>query len=196
MGAAALMVQKVVKVFRTRSSSIATSAGGNVQRLSAAGSPFAGREASACMDLDTQVSVVVASLDDLFPSTTGPWLGVVSLELVAELIFTIQSRPGGVMTYALFPSNTGTTTFRLVADMTTVSDLIHDITSACSSSLNKSATSTSPVAFNDIAETRISYQISTVGPQIQYGTLAAVDCKLVRLPISVHLVSVMVPRHL
>ncbi|KAJ7583860.1 hypothetical protein C8J56DRAFT_748768, partial [Mycena floridula] len=59
------------------------------------------------------------------------------------------SRPGGVMTYAIFPSNTGTTTFRLVADTTTVSDLIHDITSACSSSLNKSTTSTSPIAFND-----------------------------------------------
>ncbi|KAJ7583826.1 hypothetical protein C8J56DRAFT_1054353 [Mycena floridula] len=148
----------------TESSSILTSAGGKVQRLSAAGSPFAGREASG----GTRAQVygnsmyesgypgvgVVASLVDLFPSTTGPWLGVVSQELVAELIFTIQSRPGGVMTYALFPSNTGSTTFRLVAHATTVSDLTHDITSACSSSLNKSTTSTSPVAFNDIAETR------------------------------------------
>ncbi|KAJ7583704.1 hypothetical protein C8J56DRAFT_1166716 [Mycena floridula] len=42
------------------------------------------------------------------------------------------SRPGGMMTHAIFPSNTGTTTFHLVADTTAVSDLIHDITSACS----------------------------------------------------------------
>ncbi|KAJ7583875.1 hypothetical protein C8J56DRAFT_1054393 [Mycena floridula] len=72
-------------------------------------------------------------------------------------------RPGGVMTYAIFPSNTGTTTFRLVADTTTVSDLIHDITSACSSSLNKATISTSPIAFKDTdispPKTRISYRI-------------------------------------
>ncbi|KAJ7583873.1 hypothetical protein C8J56DRAFT_952087 [Mycena floridula] len=59
------------------------------------------------------------------------------------------SRPGGVMTYAIFPSNSGNTTFRLVADKTTVSDLITDITAACTSSLNTANTSTSPVAFSD-----------------------------------------------
>ncbi|KAJ7583813.1 hypothetical protein C8J56DRAFT_1094672 [Mycena floridula] len=59
----------------------------------------------------------------------------------------------------LLPSSTGTTTSHLVADTTTVSDLIDDITSACSSSLNKAITSTSPITFNDIAETRISYRI-------------------------------------
>ncbi|KAJ7107292.1 hypothetical protein C8R43DRAFT_204642 [Mycena crocata] len=61
------------------------------------------------------------------------------------------SRPGGVMMTAAFQSNgTNGTTFRILADNTTVVDLITDITANCSASLSSSS-ATSPSSYNDTA---------------------------------------------
>ncbi|KAF8912054.1 hypothetical protein CPB84DRAFT_1761155 [Gymnopilus junonius] len=58
------------------------------------------------------------------------------------------SRPGGIMMTAAFQSSSQNTTFRLVADNTTVANLIPAITSNCSSSLsNPSSITASP--YND-----------------------------------------------
>ncbi|KDR73593.1 hypothetical protein GALMADRAFT_280747 [Galerina marginata CBS 339.88] len=51
-----------------------------------------------------------------------------------------SSRPGGIMMTAAFTSSSQNTTFRLVADNTTVSSLIDDITANCSSSLSSPST--------------------------------------------------------
>ncbi|KAF8223832.1 hypothetical protein L208DRAFT_1411362 [Tricholoma matsutake] len=60
-----------------------------------------------------------------------------------------SSRPGGPMVTAEFVSNsTNATTFRLLADNTTVSDLITAIKTNCSSNLSSSSSST-PSTYND-----------------------------------------------
>ncbi|KAJ7505290.1 hypothetical protein B0H11DRAFT_1708391 [Mycena galericulata] len=60
------------------------------------------------------------------------------------------SRPGGVMMTAAFQSNsTNASTFRILADNSTVVDLISDITANCSASLSSTAVSPSP--YNDTA---------------------------------------------
>jgi len=61
-----------------------------------------------------------------------------------------SSRPGGVMMTAAFQSNgTNGTTFRILADNTTVVDLIADLTANCSASLT--ATTPSAAPYNDSA---------------------------------------------
>ncbi|KAK0462337.1 uncharacterized protein EV420DRAFT_1265734 [Desarmillaria tabescens] len=60
-----------------------------------------------------------------------------------------SSRPGGAMTYATFPATSGNATFHVVADNNTVASLITDLTSNCSSVINTSSVSSSPIAFND-----------------------------------------------
>ncbi|KAJ7672741.1 hypothetical protein B0H17DRAFT_947604 [Mycena rosella] len=63
-----------------------------------------------------------------------------------------SSRPGGVMMSAAFQSNgTNGTTFRILADNTTVTDLISDIAANCSASLTSASTTTSPSPYNDTA---------------------------------------------
>ncbi|KAJ7505291.1 hypothetical protein B0H11DRAFT_2154148 [Mycena galericulata] len=65
------------------------------------------------------------------------------------------SRPGGVMMTAAFQSNsTNASTFRIVADNSTVVNLISDITANCSASINSpTAISPSPyiITYNDTA---------------------------------------------
>ncbi|KAJ7459888.1 hypothetical protein FB451DRAFT_1341685 [Mycena latifolia] len=61
-----------------------------------------------------------------------------------------SSRPGGVMMTAAFQSNSTGTTFRILADNTTVVDLIGDISANCSASLSSSS-ATSPSSYNDTA---------------------------------------------
>ncbi|KAJ7095841.1 hypothetical protein B0H15DRAFT_74909 [Mycena belliarum] len=62
-----------------------------------------------------------------------------------------SSRPGGVMMTAAFQSNgTSGTTFRILADNTTVVDLISDISANCSASLSSSS-ATTPAPYNDTA---------------------------------------------
>jgi len=54
------------------------------------------------------------------------------------------------MSFATFVSNSQNTTFHVAADNATVSDLMTDIYSHCSSSINNSSSTTSrPVPFND-----------------------------------------------
>jgi hypothetical protein len=63
-----------------------------------------------------------------------------------------SSRPGGVMTTANFQSNgPNGTVFRILADLTTVTDLISDIFANCSGSLSNSSISAggSPSPYND-----------------------------------------------
>ncbi|THU97842.1 hypothetical protein K435DRAFT_662114 [Dendrothele bispora CBS 962.96] len=62
-----------------------------------------------------------------------------------------SSRPGGPMMFATFVSSSSqNTTFHVVSDNTTVTDLISDIFSNCSSSINNSSSTTStPLTFND-----------------------------------------------
>ncbi|KAF8163560.1 hypothetical protein B0H34DRAFT_652185 [Crassisporium funariophilum] len=59
-----------------------------------------------------------------------------------------SSRPGGIMMIATFPSSSQNTTFRLIADNTTVISLIEDIVADCSSNIN-SPTTITPTAYND-----------------------------------------------
>ncbi|KAJ6559162.1 hypothetical protein DFH09DRAFT_521350 [Mycena vulgaris] len=60
------------------------------------------------------------------------------------------SRPGGAMVSAAFQSNsTSGTTFRILADNTTIIDLINDIQANCSASLTSSSVTPSP--YNDTA---------------------------------------------
>ncbi|KAG5640995.1 hypothetical protein DXG03_006437 [Asterophora parasitica] len=54
------------------------------------------------------------------------------------------SRPGGAMAAAAFQSSSTSSIFRVLADNETVSTLIGDIRSNCSSSLDSSLSSTSP----------------------------------------------------
>ncbi|KAJ7250843.1 hypothetical protein B0H12DRAFT_1120069 [Mycena haematopus] len=63
-----------------------------------------------------------------------------------------SSRPGGVMTTASFQSNgPNGTVFRILADLTTTTDLINDILANCSASLTNSSISAagSPTTYND-----------------------------------------------
>lgn len=60
-----------------------------------------------------------------------------------------SSRPGGSMAVAIFPSSSTNTTLRLVADNSTVSDLITAVKANCSSSLNSAGTSSSPSPYVD-----------------------------------------------
>ncbi|KAI3606349.1 hypothetical protein WG66_009621 [Moniliophthora roreri] len=61
-----------------------------------------------------------------------------------------SSRPGGPMTLATFVSSSSSSTFHLLADNATVTELIQDIRNNCSSSnLNTGASSTSSVPYND-----------------------------------------------
>ncbi|THU90442.1 hypothetical protein K435DRAFT_728343 [Dendrothele bispora CBS 962.96] len=60
-----------------------------------------------------------------------------------------SSRPGGVISFATFSSNTQNTTFHVVSDNATVTNLITDIYFHCSSSINNSTSTTTPVPFND-----------------------------------------------
>ncbi|KAJ7583772.1 hypothetical protein C8J56DRAFT_192135 [Mycena floridula] len=183
MGAVALM-QKVVKVIRDRElvdarqlqTLLAARVHGLQQwRWKSHANPFcslfAGREAGGGTQAQVYGNSMYGSgypgvvgrgvVERSFPFYFWPlaWGGVAGAGRGAhlhDLEYDNTSRPGSMMTSAIFPSNTGTMASRLVADTTTVTDLI---TSACSSSLNKSTTSTSPIAFNDIADTRISYRI-------------------------------------
>ncbi|RDB27004.1 hypothetical protein Hypma_005072 [Hypsizygus marmoreus] len=59
-----------------------------------------------------------------------------------------SSRPGGPMVTAAFISSSQNTTFRVLADNATVTELITDIKSNCSSSLNSSSSS-SPSTYED-----------------------------------------------
>lgn len=59
-----------------------------------------------------------------------------------------SSRPGGAQVAAAFTSSSNTSTFRLLADNTTVTELIQDIRSNCSSSLAGNS-STSSSAYQD-----------------------------------------------
>ncbi|KAJ7812515.1 hypothetical protein B0H14DRAFT_2856771, partial [Mycena olivaceomarginata] len=62
---------------------------------------------------------------------------------------TRGSRPGGPMAPAVFQSNSTGTTFRLVADNSTVADLMPDITANCSHFLVPTSISvTTPMPFN------------------------------------------------
>jgi len=61
-----------------------------------------------------------------------------------------SSRPGGIMMTAAFQSNSTSTIYRIVSDNTTVSSLITDINSNCSSSL-ASSSSTTPSPYNESA---------------------------------------------
>ncbi|KAG7442542.1 uncharacterized protein BT62DRAFT_982442 [Guyanagaster necrorhizus] len=60
-----------------------------------------------------------------------------------------SSRPGGAMTYATFPASSGNATFHVVADNDTVASLITDVNSNCSSVINTTSTSSTPITFND-----------------------------------------------
>lgn len=53
------------------------------------------------------------------------------------------------MVTAAFVSNSTSTTYHLIADNTTVTDLIGDITTDCSANLDTSKTSTVPSNYND-----------------------------------------------
>lgn len=59
------------------------------------------------------------------------------------------TRPGGAMAAALFPSDSNTSVFRVVADTSTVKDLIEAIKSNCSSPLDNSASSSSPSPYEN-----------------------------------------------
>ncbi|KAF5378795.1 hypothetical protein D9615_006913 [Tricholomella constricta] len=59
-----------------------------------------------------------------------------------------SSRPGGPLATAIFFSNSANTTYRLLADNTTVASLITDIKESCSSNLNGS-TSSAPSPYED-----------------------------------------------
>ncbi|KAH6908429.1 hypothetical protein BKA70DRAFT_268683 [Coprinopsis sp. MPI-PUGE-AT-0042] len=64
------------------------------------------------------------------------------------------TRPGGAMTYAIFPSNTtaapsNSSTFRFMADNATVALFILDANLACGALLNSTTTSSNPVAFDN-----------------------------------------------
>jgi hypothetical protein len=63
-----------------------------------------------------------------------------------------SSRPGGVMTTANFQSNgPNGTIFRILADLSTTTDLVSDILANCSTSLSNSSISAagSPASYND-----------------------------------------------
>ncbi|KAK7447381.1 hypothetical protein VKT23_014091 [Stygiomarasmius scandens] len=60
-----------------------------------------------------------------------------------------SSRPGGPMTFATFVSNSQNTTFHVVADNQTVIDLITDINTNCTSFINNSSSTSTPLVFND-----------------------------------------------
>ncbi|KAI3605026.1 acetolactate synthase [Moniliophthora roreri] len=64
-----------------------------------------------------------------------------------------SSRPGGPMVSAAFVSNSTNSTFRVVADNFTVTELIQDITSSCSSNLNQNTSSTTPSPINNTDST-------------------------------------------
>ncbi|EEB86853.1 hypothetical protein MPER_16040, partial [Moniliophthora perniciosa FA553] len=64
-----------------------------------------------------------------------------------------SSRPGGPMVSAAFVSNSASSTFRVVADNFTVTELIQDITSSCSSNFNQSTSSTTPSPINNTDST-------------------------------------------
>ncbi|KIY74370.1 hypothetical protein CYLTODRAFT_484686 [Cylindrobasidium torrendii FP15055 ss-10] len=60
-----------------------------------------------------------------------------------------SSRPGGVMSYANFPSNAGNTTFFVVSDRDTVASLITDLSAECGDLLDKSKLPGSPIAYQE-----------------------------------------------
>ncbi|KAF9076787.1 hypothetical protein BDP27DRAFT_1312584 [Rhodocollybia butyracea] len=64
-----------------------------------------------------------------------------------------SSRPGGIMMTAAFQSNSTSTIYRILADNTTVVDLISDIHSNCSSHLtsNSASSASSAIAYNSSA---------------------------------------------
>ncbi|KAF5338176.1 hypothetical protein D9758_014718 [Tetrapyrgos nigripes] len=64
-----------------------------------------------------------------------------------------STRPGGPMMFATFVSSSQNTTFHVVADNTTVIDLISDISANCSSSINNSSSTSTPQTFNDSSPT-------------------------------------------
>ncbi|KAF5358619.1 hypothetical protein D9758_007678 [Tetrapyrgos nigripes] len=62
------------------------------------------------------------------------------------------SRPGGALRYATFTSNSQNTTFHVVADNTSLTELLTDIYSHCGSSINNASSTASPILlqlFND-----------------------------------------------
>ncbi|TRM58746.1 hypothetical protein BD626DRAFT_550545 [Schizophyllum amplum] len=59
-----------------------------------------------------------------------------------------SSRTGGIVTVGNFTSNSGNSTFRLIADNSTTVSLLADVTSNCSSSLDSSKTSTNASTFD------------------------------------------------
>ncbi|KAF5330458.1 hypothetical protein D9619_005392 [Psilocybe cf. subviscida] len=63
--------------------------------------------------------------------------------------FDNSSRPGGIMVTAAFSSSTQNTTYRLVADNATVTDLIGDLMSNCTSSHLNNSTTILATNFND-----------------------------------------------
>ncbi|KAK7040781.1 hypothetical protein VNI00_009687 [Paramarasmius palmivorus] len=85
-----------------------------------------------------------------------------------------SSRPGGPMVQAAIVSNSTNSTFRIVADNFTVTSLIEEISSSCSSNINNSSSSSTP--------TPIPNDNSTSPPQpenaIQYYRASSVALTL------------------
>jgi len=62
-----------------------------------------------------------------------------------------SSRPGGPLTTAQFQSKNTGSTFYVLSDESTVSSLIGTVMANCSSSLNQTSTSSSPIPFTNIS---------------------------------------------
>ncbi|PPQ65305.1 hypothetical protein CVT24_011432 [Panaeolus cyanescens] len=148
-----------VSVAGTSKSATVGGNGGGAPITIPAGQPFAGSTAGGGTRAQVYGSRSYTPTPSGFPFYFWPlaWGGAAGYGYGR---YNDQNRPGGVMTFADFPSSSQNTTFRLLADKESVDALLPEIQADCSSMYN-----TSSSAANSWNETLTAPQIEQV---IQY----------------------------